>query len=121
MYYNPDLLSKEIDEDSDEVPTQDDNILPQAPAPQTAMPSLTEDNIIELGLKELKRELQMQRQLVSGNVADLVACLLTTVLNSVPDRDNVITQNESMNSLEVTTKWPDSQSSSSQFLWSVKM
>ena len=52
MYYNPNLLSQEMDTDYDKVPIQNNNnTLPQAPAPTAASASsLTEDAVNKLGL-----------------------------------------------------------------------
>ncbi len=83
LYYPPDLRSKEIDEDYYEAPI---NVLPQSPTPATpaTISSLTEDDIQNMAVKELKMELQKRGRPVSGKKVDLIARLLTAVSNSVP-------------------------------------
>ncbi len=107
MYYDPNLLSQEMDADYDEAPIQNNNnTLPQEPAPTSALASsLTEDAVNKLGVRELKKELQMQGQPVSGKKADLVAWLKTAISKSVPVSDSVVTRHKSMNCLDVTATW----------------
>ncbi len=104
LYYPPDLLSKEIDEDYYESPI---NVLPQTPtpAPPATKSSLTEDDIQNMAVKELKMELQKQGRPVSGKKVDLIARLLTAVSNSVPVSSTAVSRHESMTGLDVTANW----------------
>ncbi len=98
-------MSKDIDEDYDKALILNSNLPPQAPDPQISTPLLTDEDIKKLEVKELKRELYMQGQLVSGKKEDLVAYLIAAVLTSVSVSYNVLAWHMSMTCLDVTSSW----------------
>ncbi len=83
LYYPEDLLSKEIDKEYNESPmdNKDNNDGIGISLPQK---SLTEVDIVKLGVKELKEELKKQGCPISGKKADLAACLTEATTPSLP-------------------------------------